>query len=114
MGARVVKARRLWRYPFVVPHRILEKMGLEPIEARLARQAARAAEEFAAVIPDEASETGRHLEDVLRLQTMALRAWAHTVAALRESEEVIGDLRLPRWDALVRPRPNPGDIEPIE
>jgi hypothetical protein len=66
-----------WRYPFVVPHRVVSEHGLEPIEARLAAGVSRAADDLAEAVSAGSDEAAvRDLENRLRLQSIALRVWA--------------------------------------
>lgn len=103
---RTIRARRPWRYPFVVPSDLVNQHALRPLEDRLADQAVKAARAYSAAIRERPSWTElRTAEDRLRLQTHALRVWGQTLDSLRHSDEVLGKMRLRRYTRFISPLP---------
>jgi len=80
--------------------------GLEGIEQRLGRQISVAADSLVRLLAADADSTAiASAERALHRQTTALRAWAQTQLALRESTEVLGGYRLRREPPFVTPHP---------
>jgi ABC-type phosphonate transport system ATPase subunit len=96
-----------WRYPFAIPHGLVVEHRLEAIEERLGREVVAAKDSLVSLLAAHADDAEIVAAELtLRRQSTALRVWADTLLALRQSTEVLGDFRVRREPPMVTPHPN--------
>jgi hypothetical protein len=102
-----------WARAFGYPAGIIERHSLESVERRLGRELVRATDEYVLALESVAPlERLQELDDLVRLQALALRTWGQTVGYLTSgasADDLIGiGYRLRRESPpLVRPIERP-------